>query len=83
MALSRIAILGGSYGGYMVLAALTFRPEEFAAGVDLFGISNWWRTVQNIPPWWESFKKALENEMGPFDDEEFFRAKSPPFHASR
>jgi dipeptidyl aminopeptidase/acylaminoacyl peptidase len=37
--------------------------------------------VTNIPPWWESFRAALEQEMGPFDDEEFFRAKSPLFHA--
>jgi dipeptidyl aminopeptidase/acylaminoacyl peptidase len=77
----RIGIIGGSYGGYMVLAALTFRPEEFAAGVDMFGISNWHRTVQSIPPWWEAQRKALEDEMGDFDDEEFFRAKSPLFHA--
>jgi dipeptidyl aminopeptidase/acylaminoacyl peptidase len=78
----RIGIIGGSYGGYMTLAALTFRPEEFDLGVDLFGISNWHRTVTNIPPWWESFREALQKEMGDFDDEEFFRAKSPLFHAS-
>jgi len=79
----RIGILGGSYGGYMVLAALAFRPEEFAVGVDLFGISNWHRTVTNIPPWWESFRKSLEDEMGEFDNEDFFRAKSPLFHADQ
>ena len=77
----KIAIIGGSYGGYMTLAALTFRPDEFAAGVNLFGISNWVRTLESIPPWWESFRKYLEQEMGPFDDMEFFRAKSPLFHA--
>ena len=77
----KIAIIGGSYGGYMTLAALTYRPEEFAAGVDLFGISNWVRTLESIPPWWESARKYLENEMGPFDDMEFFQAKSPLFHA--
>ncbi len=77
----RIGIIGGSYGGFMVLAALTFRPEEFAVGVDIFGISNWHRTVQSIPPWWESFRAALEKEMGPFDDEEYFRSISPFFHA--
>ena len=48
----------------MTLAALTFRPDEFDAGVDIFGISNWHRTVQNIPPWWESMRAALEREMG-------------------
>lgn len=77
----RIGILGGSYGGYMVLAALAFRPEEFAVGVDIFGISNWHRTVQSIPPWWESFRAALEKEMGSFDDEDYFREISPLFHA--
>jgi dipeptidyl aminopeptidase/acylaminoacyl peptidase len=79
----RIGIIGGSYGGYMTLAALTFRPEEFAVGVDIFGISNWHRTVNNIPPWWGSQKDALEHEMGDFDDDEFFRAKSPIFHADQ
>jgi len=78
---SRIGIMGGSYGGYMTLAALTFRPDAFGAGVDLFGISNWERTLNSIPPWWESFRAYLEKEMGPFDDSEFFRAKSPLFHA--
>ena len=79
----RIGIIGGSYGGYMTLAALTFRPEAFAAGVDLFGISNWHRTVTSIPPWWESFRAVLEQEMGDFDDEAFFKAKSPLFHADQ
>ena len=77
----RIGIIGGSYGGYMVLAALTFQPDVFDAGVDLFGISNWYRTVQSIPPWWESFREGLEKELGKFDDEAFFKAKSPLFHA--
>src|SRR6185295_18022101 len=44
----RIAIIGGSYGGYMVLAALAFSPKEFVAGVDIFGVSNWIRTLENI-----------------------------------
>jgi len=79
---NRIGIIGGSYGGYMVLAAMTFRPEEFALGVDLFGISNWVRTLESIPPWWESFKEALYAEMGnPETDLEKLRAKSPLFHA--
>ncbi len=78
----KIGIIGGSYGGYMVLAGLTFRPDEFAVGVDLFGISNWARTMQSIPPWWESFKDALYAEMGnPETDLEYFRRISPLFHA--
>ncbi|MEL6763583.1 MAG: alpha/beta fold hydrolase, partial [Cyanobacteria bacterium J06607_6] len=76
----RIGIIGGSYGGYMVLAALAFQPDVFDVGVDIFGVSNWVRTLQSIPPWWESHRKALEQEMGDFDDEVFLRAKSPLFH---
>jgi len=79
----RIGILGGSYGGYMVLAALAFRPEAFDVGVDIFGVANWYRTVQNIPPWWEAQRAALEKEMGDFDDEDYFRSISPLFHADR
>jgi dipeptidyl aminopeptidase/acylaminoacyl peptidase len=60
----KIGILGGSYGGYMVMAALTFEPEAFAVGVDLFGVTNWLRTLRSIPPWWASFKDALYTEMG-------------------
>jgi dipeptidyl aminopeptidase/acylaminoacyl peptidase len=78
----RIGIIGGSYGGYMVLAALAFRPDEFAVGVDIFGVSNWVRTLKSIPPWWESFRLALYREMGdPAVDEEYLRRISPLFHA--
>jgi dipeptidyl aminopeptidase/acylaminoacyl peptidase len=61
---SKIAIYGGSYGGCMVLAALAFQPDEFAAGVDLFGVANWLRTLRNIPPYWEAERKALYDELG-------------------
>jgi dipeptidyl aminopeptidase/acylaminoacyl peptidase len=80
----KIGILGGSYGGYMVLAALAFKPEEFAVGVDLFGVSNWVRTLQSIPPYWESFRKSLYREIGnPETDLENLRAVSPLFHADK
>lgn len=79
---NRIGIMGGSYGGYMVLAALTLKPEEFAVGVDLFGISNWVRTLEQIPPYWESFRKALYKEVGdPTKDKDKLLATSPLFHA--
>jgi dipeptidyl aminopeptidase/acylaminoacyl peptidase len=78
----KIGIMGGSYGGYMTLAALTFRPEAFALGVDLFGISNWIRTLESIPPWWEAQKEALYEELGdPENDRDLLRAKSPLFHS--
>lgn len=80
----RIGIIGGSYGGYMVLAALAYRPDVFDAGVDIFGVSNWLRTLQNTPPWWESFKQALFKEMGdPVKDEAMLREISPVFHADK
>ncbi|HEY2961240.1 MAG TPA: S9 family peptidase [Pyrinomonadaceae bacterium] len=80
----KIGIAGGSYGGYMVLAALAFKPEEFAVGVDLFGVSNWVRTLQSIPPYWESFRKSLYREIGdPNTDLENLRAVSPLFHADK
>ncbi len=80
----KIGIIGGSYGGYMVLAALAFKPEEFAVGVDIFGVSNWVRTLQSIPPYWESFRKSLYREMGdPEKDLENLRAISPLFHTDK
>jgi dipeptidyl aminopeptidase/acylaminoacyl peptidase len=81
---TRIGVLGGSYGGYMVLAALTLRPEAFKAGVDFFGISNWVRTLSSIPPWWASFREALYAEMGdPATDSARLHRISPLFNAER
>ena len=80
----KIGILGGSYGGYMVMAALAFEPEEFAVGVNLFGVTNWVRTLKSIPPWWESFKLALYRELGnPETQEDMLREISPLFHADK
>jgi len=80
----KIGIIGGSYGGYMVLAALAFRPEEFTVGVDIFGVSNWVRTLQSMPPWWESFREALYKELGnPETDLEYLKEISPLFHADK
>jgi dipeptidyl aminopeptidase/acylaminoacyl peptidase len=78
---NKIGIIGGSYGGYMVLAALTFQPNEFDVGVDLFGISNWVRTLESIPPWWEAYKEALYIEMGnPETQKDYLYSISPLFH---
>ncbi len=66
----------------MVLAALAYQPEAFAAGVDLFGVANWVRTLKSIPPYWESFRLALYKELGdPRVDEAYLRRISPLFHA--
>ncbi len=79
---TRVGIIGGSYGGYMVLAALTFQPEVFAAGVDLFGIANWINVLNKIPPWWEAFRESLIKEIGsPKTEEAYLKSISPLFHA--
>jgi dipeptidyl aminopeptidase/acylaminoacyl peptidase len=79
----RIGIVGGSYGGFMVAAALAFEPEVFDAGINIFGVTNWVRTLESIPAWWGSFRVALYDEMGdPATDAERHRAISPLFHAS-
>jgi dipeptidyl aminopeptidase/acylaminoacyl peptidase len=78
----RIAIAGGSYGGYMTLAALAFRPKEFRVGINIYGVANWVRTLESIPPWWESQRKALYEELGdPAKDRARLERISPLFHA--
>ncbi|MAT53502.1 MAG: S9 family peptidase [Saprospirales bacterium] len=81
----KIGIIGGSYGGYMTMAAMTFTPEEFKVGVNIFGVTNWLRTLKSIPPYWESFRNALYQELGdPFSaDSVRLRAISPLFHADK
>jgi dipeptidyl aminopeptidase/acylaminoacyl peptidase len=80
----RIGIVGASYGGYMVLAALTFRPQEFAAGIDMYGISNWQRTLESFPRWWGAARDEFIHEMGdPDKDADYLRRISPLFHAEQ
>lgn len=79
-----IGIMGGSYGGYMVLAALAFEPEVFDVGIDIFGVSNWVRTLKSIPPYWAAFRESLYSELGdPIEEEERLRSISPLFHADQ
>lgn len=77
----KIGVMGASFGGYLTLAALTFRPEVFEVGVDLFGISNLYRTLQNRPESWAALKEWAKKEFGDLDDVEFFKKKSPLFYA--
>ncbi len=81
----KIGIIGGSYGGFMTMAAMTFHPDEFRTGVNFFGVTNWIRTLKSIPPWWASFRDALYNEMGnPFtSDSVRLYNISPLFHADK
>ena len=81
---TKIGIMGGSYGGFMVLAALTLAPDAFKVGVDLFGVANWSRTLESIPPYWEAFREALYAEMGdPKTDSARLHKISPVFHAEK
>lgn len=78
----KIGVMGGSYGGFMVAAALAFHPEAFDVGIDIFGVTNWVRTLESIPPWWEAIRESLYDEMGdPAVDGERHRKISPLFHA--
>lgn len=81
----RIGILGGSYGGYMTMAAMTFTPDEFNVGVNLFGVTNWIRTLRSIPAYWEAGRKGLYAELGdPYSaDSVRLHDISPLFHAER
>ena len=84
IASDRIGIIGGSYGGYMTLAALSFRPDEFKVGVDIFGVANWLCTLESIPAWWEAQRAALYAELGdPVKDKERLMRISPLFHADQ
>lgn len=82
---SRVGIIGGSYGGYMVMAALAFQPEAFDVGVNIFGVTNWIRTLRSIPSWWEAQRTALYKELGDPNSEDSVRLYkiSPLFHADK
>lgn len=80
----KIGIIGGSYGGYMTAAALAFQPDEFAVGVDIFGVTNWLRTLEGIPAWWESQRQALYQEIGnPSTQRDMLIEISPVFHGDK
>ena len=80
----QVGVMGESYGGYITAAALTFHPQAFEVGVNIFGVTNWVRTLESIPPWWGAFRDALYDEMGdPATDAERHRAISPLFHAKK
>ncbi|MEM7500459.1 MAG: S9 family peptidase [Pseudomonadota bacterium] len=76
----KVAISGGSYGGYATLVGLTFTPETFACGVDIVGPSNLVTLLQSIPPYWESFVETFARRVGDHRTEEgqkFLRSRSP------
>lgn len=75
----RIGVIGGSYGGYLTMAAMAF-TDEFEVGINIFGVTNWVRTLESIPPYWEAFRQALYDELGdPTTDKERLHNISPVF----
>jgi dipeptidyl aminopeptidase/acylaminoacyl peptidase len=82
----RIAIMGGSYGGYATLVGLTFTPEVFCCGVDIVGPSNLLTLLQNPPPYWMPLMPLMKARAGDFtteDGREFLRSRSPLFFVER
>ncbi len=80
----RVAIMGGSYGGYATLAGLAFTPQLYACGVDIVGPSNLKTLLEATPPYWSTIRKMLYLRMGDVDTDSLFnRRVSPLFHADR
>lgn len=82
----KVAIMGGSYGGYATLAGLTFTPEAFACGVDIVGPSNLETLLSTIPPYWEAIKQQFHQRMGNPETEEgraLLKERSPLYRADK
>jgi dipeptidyl aminopeptidase/acylaminoacyl peptidase len=80
----RVGIMGTSYGGYAVLAAMAFTPNRFAAGVDVVGPSNLLTLLETLPPYWTAAKMLFKERVGDrVEDEAALRSVSPVFHCHR
>lgn len=78
----RIAIYGGSYGGYAVLAGLCFTPKRYACGIDYVGVSNLLTFLNTIPPYWRPMLEIMYERIGnPDTEREYLEAVSPALHA--
>lgn len=77
----RVAIYGGSYGGYATLAGLVFTPDLYACGVDYVGVSNLFTFMKTIPPYWAPYLEMMYEMVGhPEKDSLLMRDASPVFH---
>jgi dipeptidyl aminopeptidase/acylaminoacyl peptidase len=82
----KVAIMGGSYGGYATLVGLTFTPDKFACGVDIVGPSNLNTLLKTIPPYWEAGKAQFYNRMGnptTPEGQQLLNERSPLFKADQ
>lgn len=78
-----IAIMGGSYGGYATLAALTRDPELYAAGVDIVGPSHVATLLETIPPYWKPMIRMFETRVGSLEEREYLDSISPLTHVDK
>ena len=80
----RVAIYGGSYGGYATLAGVTFTPDLYAAAVDYVGPSNMFTFMKTIPPYWKPFLDEMYEMVGnPDKDKELLASESPVLHSDQ
>ena len=80
----RIAIYGGSYGGYATLAGLCFTPNLYACGIDYVGVSNLLTFMNTIPPYWKPLQQMMYEQIGnPETEKAMLEAYSPALHADR
>ncbi|MBR9861540.1 S9 family peptidase [bacterium] len=80
----RIAIYGGSYGGYATLAGLTYTPNLYACGVDYVGVSNLFTFMETIPPYWTPYIAMLHEMVGdPEQDSAMLAQYSPSLNADK
>ena len=80
----KLAIYGGSYGGYATLAGITFTPDLYACAVDYVGVSNLFTFMQTIPPYWKPYLDMLQEMVGhPERDKERMTANSPALHTDK
>jgi dipeptidyl aminopeptidase/acylaminoacyl peptidase len=79
----KVAIYGGSYGGYAALVGATFTPDVFCCAVDIVGPSNLETLLSSFPPYWEPLRKMFETRVGPADDPEFLKSRSPLYKADQ
>ncbi|MFI5164093.1 MAG: S9 family peptidase [Bacteroidia bacterium] len=80
----RVAIYGGSYGGYATLAGITFSPDEYCCAVDYVGVSNLFTFMKTIPPYWKPYLDQFHEMVGdPKKDSVLMAEASPAFHADK
>ena len=80
----RVAIYGGSYGGYAALAGAAFTPGVYRCAVDVVGPSNLITLIRSIPPYWEPMKRVFDLRVGDVEKEQdFLKSRSPLFHADK